>query len=266
MLSAEVPSEVASVALESLRALPINTLFADAVLTGSMDGSFLCNSSTEPTAFYVVHKYGMALLWGHWDGPADPLVPLLTDPRKSDTWLQVYPEDVWVPLVRAALVSGGRPVDEHVRVNFAFNRDAFHRELAAAPPAGGVEIIATTAALFDAIDGTVVPKMFWPDADHFLAAGGGRTAMIDGKPAATAFVSFRRGLQAELGIETAECHRGGGLARRVTCEMIEACVAAGLEPVWACREGNVGSFRLALRVGFEVARRLAYFRVAATPA
>jgi hypothetical protein len=38
-------------------------------------------------------------------------------------------------------------------------------------------------------------------------------------------------------------------------------VAAGLTPVWSCREDNAGSMRLAQSLGFVATRWLPYFEV-----
>lgn len=122
-------------------------------------------------------------------------------------------------------------------------------------------IVPTTAEMFDALDGSVVPKQFWRDADQFMRMAGGFTAIVEGELAATAFCSYRHGMQLEIGIETAPRHRGNGLAQLVASALIDHCLCRGLEPVWACRLENVGSYRLATKLGFIPVRQLPYYRL-----
>ena len=89
-------------------------------------------------------------------------------------------------------------------------------------------------------------------------------ALWIGVPAAIAFVSFRTGDDAEVGIETVPAFRRRGLARVACAALIEDLVRRGLVPVWSCREDNTGSARLAGSLGFAVSRWLPYYEVRAT--
>ena len=51
-------------ALESLQMVRINHLFADAVLQGHINGQVYVDQPENPSTFYVVHPYGMSLLFG----------------------------------------------------------------------------------------------------------------------------------------------------------------------------------------------------------
>jgi RimJ/RimL family protein N-acetyltransferase len=113
--------------------------------------------------------------------------------------------------------------------------------------------------------GSVVPSGYWPDAASFLANGGGMVLERDDRIGAMAFTSFRCGDELELGIETAAEHRRQGLAAAVASAMIDAAVDAALTPVWSCREDNVGSFRLAVTLGFVPTTRTPYYHLQAAP-
>jgi RimJ/RimL family protein N-acetyltransferase len=107
----------------------------------------------------------------------------------------------------------------------------------------------------------VIPAEFWRNADQFLANGGGWVAERDAVFGAMAFSSFRSGSQIELGIETAPDARRLGLATAVARRMISDALAQGLTPVWSCRAGNVGSYRLARKLGFVPVREVPYYRL-----
>jgi GNAT superfamily N-acetyltransferase len=251
--------------LDDVRALPINTLFVESVLCGHVDGTFFCDDECDPRAFYVVHPYGMALLWGSSERE-DWLAWLrahLSEQHRPTEWLQVYP-DAWVPIVEAALTeqSVANGAEKHTRVNFTFDRSEYLRARAALNPAiERASIVATTEAMFDAIEGSVVPKHFWRDANQFMCMAGGFSAIVEGELAATAFCSYRHGMQLEIGIETEPRYRGHGLAQLVASVLIDDCLRRGLEPVWACRLENVGSYRLATKLGFIPVRHLPYYRL-----
>lgn len=83
----------------------------------------------------------------------------------------------------------------------------------------------------------------------------------DGEPAAVAFACYRWDDRLEIGIETRPVHRGRGLARLAATAMVRRVGAAGLVPVWSCREDDAGSVRLARSAGFVPVTRAPYFHV-----
>lgn len=245
--------------LADVRAIPINTLFVQSILRRHVDGRIYADDARDPHALYAVHPYGMALLWGRegrgrW---AAWLHDHLLASHAPTEWLQVYP-DRWVAEVERALDDRAARC---TRVNFAFDREAYLRERAHVAGAIEESIVPTTEEMFAQIEGSVVPKRFWRDGAQFIREGGGFSAIVDGEPASTAFCSYRHGAQLEIGIETADRHRGKGHALRVTCALIDDCLRRGLEPVWACRRENEASFRLAIRLGFVPTKHLPYYRL-----
>jgi len=245
-------------ALATVRTLPMNTLFVQSILCRHVDGQVWVDDPRAPRAFYAVHPYGMALLWG--DPHARDLAWLrdhLRAPHAPPQWLQVFP-DAWADMVEAELGAAARCT----RVNFRFDRDRYRvMRAGVAAATESTTIVATTEEMFANIEGSVVPMHFWRDAAQFVRDGGGFTALVDGQPAATAFCSYRHGGELEIGIETAPRHRNQGLARRVACALVDDCLRRGLEPVWACRLENTGSFELARRLGFVPTRWLPYYRL-----
>lgn len=121
-------------------------------------------------------------------------------------------------------------------------------------------MVPTTRDLFLQLEG-VSPRHFWKDANQFAQSGTGFTLMDNGTAASTAFAAFIEGGQLEIGIESHEAFRGKGYAFLVCAALIDYCLEQGLEPVWACRKENEGSYRLAQKLGFVPTVTLPYYKL-----
>jgi len=55
----------------------------------------------------------------------------------------------------------------------------------------------------------------------------------------------------EIGIETTKGYVRKGFALQSCSALIDYCLENKLEPVWGCKLENVGSFKLAQKLGFE---------------
>lgn len=254
--------------------VPINVGFVRAVLDGTAAGELWCDRPADPRAFHVVHPYGMSLVWGPGvDDARQDVLDRLRGRRASGhaEWLQIEPR--WSGLDWDAAL-GAVPIEDvdtdspptstrHTRVNFAFDPASPGAAASSGVNEDGWAVRPATAADF-AVAGAVVPSAFWPDADAFLAHGGGMVVERTGAVGAVAFTSYRWDQNVEIGIETAPAFRRRGLARVAATAMIRAVVSDGLTPVWSCREENVGSRRLAQSLGFAVTTRTPYFHLRAT--
>jgi hypothetical protein len=149
------------------------------------------------------------------------------------------------------------------RVQFAFDEKAFFRGPESTVLADGFSAVPIDSGLFEKAAGTVVPKKFWDSAEHFRKGGFGFCLVTAaGGVASTSFAAYVDGEEVDVGIETDPAYRGRGLAERVCRTMIESCLERGLRPVWGCRKDNLGSRRLARKLGFsEIMYHPAYFGV-----
>jgi len=260
-----------------LREVPINTLFAEAVLKGDVPGTVYADDAETPKVFHIVHAYGMSLLFGdtgngQFNREFTRYLMNADKTRETHEWMQVYPE-VWASrleeilgddLIRKDEKTGdGDPgkVVEFTRVNFAFD-PVKYSEAAGKRDKPGYEIVPTTPKMYEEIRGSVIPRDFWRNGEQFIEAGGGYTLICDGEAASTAFTSYRIGDQLEIGIETMEKYRGRGFAFWVCAALIDHCLARNLTPDWTCRMENTGSCILAQRLGFVPIRYLHYYRLA----
>lgn len=257
-------------ASESLAQVSINHLFANAVAQNMVSGMLYANHSIKPSDFYVVHPYGLSLLFGTDPDPdfSNLLFGFLLNPNKKsrlDHWIQFWPQaysSVADEQIRALLPSCGARLNKYERVNFSFNKAKFcsiHQPILPE----GCTIIETNQQIFENMPGTVIPSRFWDKSDDFLRHGKGFSLINKGQLASTAYSVFVIDNKMEIGIETILAFRGKGHALAVCHKMIEYCLQKNFEPVWACRADNQQSIALATKLGFEETVRIPFFHLTA---
>jgi len=260
-------------ALNVLKTVSANHLFARSVVEQHVSGKVYADHPANPSAFYVVHPYGMALLFG--DSDNQEFHRTLTDymlnkngERDKTEWMQAYPGN-WNVLINRLIGSILVPpesnnrsdtIEVHTRANFRFNRDKYN-SLKKNLNRTGLHVIRLDKELFEKMDGVVVPKNFWDNAVDFFERGIGFTAVMDNKPACTAYSAYIFDGQLELGIETIPEFRGKGYALITCSALIDYCVENDFEPIWSCRLENTPSYLLAQKLGFEPTITLPYYRL-----
>lgn len=267
-------------ALSLLDQVKINTLFARAVLQKCVPGSVFVDTLDTPRTFYVVHPYGMSLLFGdagneEFNRSLYDYITNKTGTRKHAEWLQGDPSGAWSPLIDSMLAAHNstltgngdesegedpRRIQRNTRVNFSFDREAY---LAARERffQQDADLVRTGKEQFQAQAGAVLPRYFWRDEEHFLTDGVGYSILEGGETASTAFAACRTEHELEIGIETAGAYRGKGYAFTVCSALIDYCLDQNLTPVWACRLENQGSYDLAQKLGFRPSITLPYYRL-----
>ena len=232
-------------------ALPKNVLFARSVLTGDADGAVMQNDAASPSAWYIMHVYGMTLLLGD---PTDPAFQAALTAhfkrQQTDEWVQAS-TDAGDDYLRQLTAQGlGR---EYGRLNFTFDEAVFRQNK---PDARGT-VSPTPVSLIDALDGKVVPRSFWKPALYPRCVS--FTAYADGAPASTAFAAYLHGNVLELGIETQAAYRGQGYAEACCRAAIDYCLENNYTPGWSCLQQNTGSLALARKLGFVPVKRFPYY-------
>ena len=210
--------------IEPLKKLTINNLFARTVVEKHLQGKVFVDDVETPNTFYVVHPYGMSLLFGNPENDGFNRqfreYALNTDKtRNKDEWMQVFPDswdDKLKGLFGSDLVKHSEnstnergKVELNGRVNFRFNREAYC-VFKQSMPKNNYKIVRTDKEMFNNMKGTVVPMYFWKDAEHFSRHGTGFSLFYDNKLASTAYSAYVHDDYLELGIETVEEHRGKG--------------------------------------------------------
>jgi hypothetical protein len=262
-------------ALPALMQVSINNFFARSVVERMVNGTVYADDVDKPRTFYVVHPYGMSLLFGD---PANEefnrafLAHALNagKARSSYEWMQAFPggwDDTLRKLFGEKLVAvdanagnADGMIELNTRVNFKFDAGRFAqtRKPLADP---GITVKRTDRETFRNMKGSVVPAYFWNSEDHFLEKGVGYSLFYNGQLASTAYASFIHDDKLELGIETIGELRGKGLAYHACAALIDHCLENNFEPVWACRLANTGSYVLAQKLGFQPAAKIPYYRL-----
>jgi RimJ/RimL family protein N-acetyltransferase len=262
--------------LKPLMKVTINNLFARAVVERKVDGLVYIDNEQNPRTFYVVHPYGMSLLFGdtenHSFNSAFLNYSLNTFRiREKYEWMQAFP-DSWHPKLASLFgdhlikVSDNQndakgKIEENTRVNFKFNKEKYFgfRKI---QENTDFKIVRTNKEMFQEIEGSVVPKHFWNDSESFLRHKGiGFSLIYEGKPASTAYSAFIEDKKLELGIETIEACRGMGFAELTCMALIDYSLKHGYEPIWSCRFENTGSYKLAQKLGFEPTIFFPFYRL-----
>jgi len=261
---------------DPIQGVAINHLFADAVLHGHIRGTVYADQSENPSTFYVVHPYGMSLLFGdttHEEFNLWLLGHALNSfkTREKYEWLQAYPE-TWNKQIQSQwkkyLIKSGDDkvgatdisIEENTRVNFKFNK-AGYLDFKAKHSLASINIVRADCQMFENMQGSVIPSRFWDNAVDFSNRAVAFSVMDGDRVAATAFSAFVIGNQLEIGIETSESYRGKGYALAVCMALIDYCLEHNYIPVWGCKLENMPSFLLARKLGFEPTLYWPFYRL-----
>lgn len=263
-------------ALAPLSQIPFNTIFARSVLETGKLGSVYVDNTEDPKTFYVTHSYGMALLFGASDNDAfnqsfKDYALNVSQTRNTFEWLQVYPNDwhtvlkdmLGEKLIQSADTNANTEVGYvalNTRVNFKFNTNQYLQNVTHSTMED-VTIVRTDKEIFSAMKGSVIPSYFWENEDDFLENGVGFSLFFKGQLASTVYSAFVIGTQLELGIETVGTYRGKGFAEQVCKAILDYCITHNFEPIWACRLENVGSYKLAQKLGFTPTLEIPFYRL-----
>jgi hypothetical protein len=262
-------------AIEPLARVTVNNLFALFVVEKKISGTILVDDSNHPKTFYVVHPYGMSLLFGASENEAfnTSLIDYMLNSiknRSKPEWLQVFPDN-WNSIIRKKL--GNRLVsskdhiknlegyvEENTRVNFRFNLPVY-RNFRLSLGQCDCEVLRSENSAFSLMKGTVVPANFWDSSDDFAKNGVSFSIFKHDEPVCTAYSAYTFPGCLELGIETTEKYRGKGYALHTCIALIDYCLEKGYEPIWSCRLENSGSYKLAQKLGFEPTLTFPFYRL-----
>jgi hypothetical protein len=261
--------------------IPFNTFFIKVIIQRKVNGILYVNDPSNPEVCLAFHPYGMLLLCGRTNDIRfnHELKDFLLNTRYArPLWLQVYPS-VWSELLPEILderlikyssnqfpsraesefsLLNRKNVVETTRVNFTFNQKKYQDSpRIEIPPA--LKIIKVNAQLFDTMPGTVIPRYFWNSFKDFSRYGIGFSVLNDDNLLSTCCSAFIIDNNYEIGIQTVPGNQNKGYAELACRTYIDYCLSQGYKPVWACRKDNLGSYKLALKLGFEPTFELPYY-------
>jgi len=256
-----------------LQSVCINNLFARSVVEHKVSGKIYVDNINNPKVFYVVHPYGMSLLFGDYSNSDfnnhfKEYGLNLNKIRTNYEWVQVFPDewnDTLINLFGNNLVKSAYNTIEagiielNTRVNFKFSHEKYlNREI---KNIQNIKIVKTDKNIFENMHGSVIPKYFWDNVNDFLENGIGFSLLFNKQLAATAFSSYIHDDKYELGVETVAEFRKKGFAEIISSVLIDYCIESNYEPVWSCRFENTGSYMLAQKIGFMPIMKKPYYRL-----
>lgn len=260
------PSQYGSVR-PLVAAVPFNTLFAQVVVEGAIPGDIFVDNPIAPSACLVLHPYGMGLLCGDFTCDAfntSLRQDFLLKKHNRPKYLLAHP-DPWNRLIRDQIPPGGTDsqkegdrIIEDVRLNFTFDPAQFRMP---AVPSPVFQVVSLTPALFNYLEGAVVPKHFWRSSADYAKNGMGYCLTTGIEIVSYAFCAYRVNSYFELGVETDPRFRARGLSVHACAALIDHCLKNRLEPIWGCRLSNEASAKLAAKLGFVQTGIVPYFRL-----
>lgn len=271
-----LPVDRYSLLEQNIKEVPINNLFARSVIEKHVAGKIYVDHIFDPHTVYVVHPYGISLLFGDYENVyfnnLFKSYALNVDNKRSNhEWLQTYPREwdcVLQDLFGNLIVKASENTDNktngiielNTRVNFIFNREKY-LQLKKSTLSSNNMIVDTNALHLKQMQGSVIPLKFWDSAGDFIQKGKGFTLLHNGEIASVAYSAFVHEDMLEIGIETVEKYRGFGYAELTCCMLIDYCLERELIPVWSCRFENTASYKLAQKLGFEPIRMIPFYRL-----
>ncbi|MGB4848789.1 MAG: GNAT family N-acetyltransferase [Saprospiraceae bacterium] len=261
---------------EPFKKVTINNLFARSVIEHKVSGKIFVDNPDSPKTYYVVHPYGMSLLFGEsnnveFNNSFRKYALNVNHVRDKHEWMQAFPSD-WDPvlneLFKDCLIKSTENkakketgiIELNTRVNFRFSHERY-LNFKKPNPAPEIKIVRTDKRIFRDMKGSVVPFYFWDNEDDFLKNGVGFSLFYNGRLASTAYSSYIHEDKFEIGIETIEEFRGKGFAEHTCTAFIQYCIENNYEPIWSCRIENIGSYKLALKLGFIPSAEIPYYRL-----
>lgn len=269
-----LPKNQYSIVEEHLSKVNFNKLFAKSVVKQCVNGLIYVNDIDNPSTFYILHPYGMSLLFGKTNNHSfnNAFIDYALNSNKvrnNFEWLQVFPVEwnaVFERIFKERLFqvnksnNESKSIEIHTRVNFNFNINKYQSCIQNGIP-NDIQLKRTDKNAFNAMQGTVIPQKFWNNVNDFINNSIGFSLFYKNELAATAYAAFIHNNQLEIGIETIENYRGKGFAQIVCSKIIDYCIENNLEPIWSCRKENTGSYWLAQKLGFKPIIEMPFYKL-----
>jgi len=95
-------------------------------------------------------------------------------------------------------------------------------------------------------------RWMWPSEERFAAHGFGYAAVAQERVICWCTAEYVSARRCGIGIETVPEYERRGVATATAARFVAEAVGRGLTPYWECRRENIGSIRVAEKLGFEL--------------
>jgi len=93
-------------------------------------------------------------------------------------------------------------------------------------------------------------RWMWPSEERFCALGLGCAAVVQQQVICWCTAEYMSGARCGIGIETVSEYERRGVATATAAQFVQDARQRGVTPYWECRSTNIGSIRVAEKVGF----------------
>lgn len=229
----------------------MNSPLISAVVQGLQRGQVFVDHRDHPHSAVAVAHFGFMFLIGEGDEAFDAGLAqafATNDVLKPSYLLWYSPPLSWQ--ARLDVIPDLVRVRARARFRFSAERAAWLRE--STRPPGGYELRKLTADLLPETEGLGpdIASRFWSSAADYEANGLGVCLIKDKKVVSVCYAAAVVDGLAEVDVVTEPDLRGQGLGYVVAQEFIRECRSRNVAPTWDCFLDNVGSTRLAAKLGF----------------
>lgn len=213
-----------------------NQTMIDAALKGLTPAAFWVDQRMPQNGILLLNTFGYAFGWG--DGLEAVLKENSTLRKKAILYIphrgtDQIPFGMPLPRLEFSKHSGRQSISE----------------ILDRPPVGLHTVALTTANAHQSNWKEVILDISGT-FENFQNSGGG-IALTDGKVfAAEALVGFVGHRHTEIGTVTHPDFRGKGYSTFICAQLIDQLLTQGQQPLWSCRQDNIGSIKVAERIGF----------------
>lgn len=93
-------------------------------------------------------------------------------------------------------------------------------------------------------------RWMWPSEERFYEYGLGCAAVVQSQVVCWCTAEYMSAKRCGIGIETVQAFQRRGVATATAAQFALMCFERGIVPFWECRADNIGSIRVAEKVGF----------------
>jgi GNAT superfamily N-acetyltransferase len=94
-------------------------------------------------------------------------------------------------------------------------------------------------------------EWMWPSLEKFLEKGFGTAAVLDARIICWCTAEYVSKGNCGIGIEVIDEFQNKGIATATATHFLELCMNQSIVPHWECNKDNIGSVRVAEKIGFE---------------
>lgn len=93
-------------------------------------------------------------------------------------------------------------------------------------------------------------RWMWPSEQRYYEYGLGCAAVVHNRIVCWCTAEYLSAERCGIGIETVQAYGRRGIATATAAQFVQLCFDRGIAPFWECRANNIGSIRVAEKVGF----------------